>query len=584
MPGNPPAAPAREGQKRHNRQYSSPLHPRPSAKCTPAVLHVFREGYPFLIAWIARAGLPATLVKAPHPGALFQADHLQVAAQEAAAEDSSRKFFKISRLQSPDVLRGDLGARADGLQCDPPLFAGPPQLLPECRQSVPRATLSQTPLAPTLSDRHCEIKGFGTKPTTPRPLFSSSALLRLTQPVRSSSLDHLSRRGCSDRLKLLRLPFPERIPINRAAIFAVVLFAVQRVEGTPLYFCAGCLVFILIATLAFNTAGGLTRASGAYVLFYSLLVVIIGVCYKAYIGEAADRNLADPKTDIEVYVAGISTMFLAVIVSRRFSAKRAVFQSFLREQDMQAASVGCMVTGFLASSAIAILGSAAVQLERTFAQLNQLVSLGIIIGVMHEIRSSGGRRSVNLIIALAIGYQFYAYGLMGFSKQGMILPFFCWFLPVCALRYRLSWVQMGICLLGAFLLFHYLYPYAQYGRSFVNEQTTAEQRKAVVLNLISHPERTRQLAEPGGEDQPRGLDAYYNTPQGFWDRLQFISADDALVSFTDQGHVFGLYPIEAAILNAVRETPTSMVAVFSPRKCYQSPVLPDSQIERKTLE
>jgi len=39
-------------------------------------------------------------------------------------------------------------------------------------------------------------------------------------------------------------------------------------------------VFLLVATFAFNTAGGLTRTSGVYVFFYSVLVVVIGLCYK----------------------------------------------------------------------------------------------------------------------------------------------------------------------------------------------------------------------------------------------------------------------------------------------------------------
>jgi hypothetical protein len=44
---------------------------------------------------------------------------------------------------------------------------------------------------------------------------------------------------------------------------------------------------------------------------------------------------------------------------------------------------------------------------------------------------------------------------------------------------------------------------------------------------------------------------YYNTPQGFFDRLQFISTDDALVDITDKGKVFGLIPIQMAFLNVV---------------------------------
>ena len=44
---------------------------------------------------------------------------------------------------------------------------------------------------------------------------------------------------------------------------------------------------------------------------------------------------------------------------------------------------------------------------------------------------------------------------------------------------------------------------------------------------------------------------YFNTKQGFWDRLQFISVDDGLNNLTDQGRQFGLLPITASIANAV---------------------------------
>ncbi|HEY2860582.1 MAG TPA: hypothetical protein VGJ21_19340, partial [Terracidiphilus sp.] len=49
----------------------------------------------------------------------------------------------------------------------------------------------------------------------------------------------------------------------------------------------------------------------------------------------------------------------------------------------------------------------------------------------------------------------------------------------------------------------------------------------------------------------RGLNSYYDTSQGFWDRLQFVSVDDALINVTDQGKVFGLLPLKAELLNAV---------------------------------
>jgi hypothetical protein len=347
----------------------------------------------------------------------------------------------------------------------------------------------------------------------------------------------------------VRLPFPERVPLDRVAVFAGVLFAVQIFEGTALYFSVGCAAFVFIAAIAFNTAGGLTRTSGAYVFFYSTMVVIIGICYKAYLGEPADSNLVDPGTDIAVYVAGITAMLGAVIVSRRFARKAGLLQNVLKVSGMYRASVGCIVFGIFGSSLIDLLGEEGVSLQRIFLQINQLIPLGIIIGVIYEIRHSRGTRSINLPTAFAIVFYFFFLGLLGYSKQGMLTPLMCWALPVCALRYRLSGAQILSCLLGVSMIFYFLVPYAQYGRGvYQGENPSFSKRVSTALSLIEHPGDTRKkyldtLVGAGG--------GYYNSPQGFWDRLQFISVDDGLVNATDHGHVFGLWPVKACFLNAI---------------------------------
>lgn len=347
----------------------------------------------------------------------------------------------------------------------------------------------------------------------------------------------------------MRIPFPERVPIDGVALFAITLFVVQWLEGTPLYFRFGSAVFILIAALAFNTAGGLTRASGVYVFFYSTLVVIVGLCYKAFLGEPAQSNLLDPRTTIEVYVGGITAMLAAVIVSSRFRRKTGLLQHVLKESQMYRASVGCMLFGVVGASVIWLLGST--RLETAFTQLNQLIPLGILIGVMYEIRRSGGTRSINLPIVLVGIYSFWGWGLMAFSKQGMLLPLVCWLFPVCALRFRLSALQVLSVLAGVFLVFYYLVPYAQYGRSQVDETMTFDQRAAVTYKLLEHPEQTRQTYNEVESSGAGTVGEYFDTPQGFWDRLQFISIDDSIINVTDQGKVFGLFPIKAAMLNAI---------------------------------
>jgi len=346
----------------------------------------------------------------------------------------------------------------------------------------------------------------------------------------------------------VRIPFPERVPLNRVAIFAGVLFAVQRFQGTALYFSVGCVAFILIAAFAFNAAGGLTRSSGAYVFFFSLLVVIVGLGYKAYLGEPADSNLLDPQTDILAYVGSITAMLAAVLLSRRLSRKTGLMQNMLKESGMYRASIGCIVFGLAGVFIIALLGEEGASLNSAFTQINQLIPLGIIIGVMYEIRHTHGARSINLPTAFAIVYVFIIYGLFSFSKQGMLLPLVCWALPVSALRYRLTALQGCFCMFAVFVIFHYLTPYADYGRNFRSEAQTFTQHVDLSLRLLEHPEDTRQkyLDATGGYSG-----GYYNTPQGFWDRLQFISVDDGLINVTDHGHVLGLWPVKAVFLNAI---------------------------------
>lgn len=347
----------------------------------------------------------------------------------------------------------------------------------------------------------------------------------------------------------MRIPFPERIPLHGAAIFAIALAAIQWMEGTPIYFCAGCVAFILIATLAFNSSGGLTRASGAYIFFYSVLVVVIGITYKAFLGERADSNLADPIRTVQVYVAGISAMLLAAFVSRRFARKTGLLDNLLKDSQMYRSSIGCFIVGGFGSAAIGLLGSSGSQIQSIFLQLNDLIPLGVILGVIYEIRQSGGRRSMNVFVAVSMAYYFLFFGLLSFSKQGLLTPLFSYFIAAWSQRYRFSKVQALSAVLLMWVIFRYLTPFVQYGRGVVNDTTTSE-RIDMVIRLVESPEATRQenLADTS---QGRGLNSYYNHFEGFWERLQFVSVDDALINVTDQGKVFGLMPIKGEALNAI---------------------------------
>jgi hypothetical protein len=171
---------------------------------------------------------------------------------------------------------------------------------------------------------------------------------------------------------------------------------------------------------------------------------------------------------------------------------------------------------------------------------------------MYEIRKSGGTRSVNLPVLVAAGYSFGYYGILGFSKHGMLAPMVAWLLPVAALRYRLSMAQVAGGVVTAFVVFYYLVPYAQYARSNSPESPSFSGQIGSALTFLSHPQETRELylASQADIDMEEAT-YYYNTPQGFWDRLQFISVDDSLIDITDNGKVFGLSPVTATFLNVI---------------------------------
>jgi hypothetical protein len=339
----------------------------------------------------------------------------------------------------------------------------------------------------------------------------------------------------------VRLPFPDRIPLTPAFYFAGILFVIQLLQGTSGLFALGCLFFIIVSVLAFNFAGGFTKPTGSYVFFFATLTLIVGLCWKAILGEPADSKLGDPLLGIGVYLGCICSMFVAVVIARRITTKRAILKNLVTEANMQTATVGCMITGFLIFAAGLLVPSGSGSVLSALAQINQFLPLAIILGTIHTIRRSGGTQSVNLPVLLSMAFSC-ALGIYGFSKQGIITPFVCWIMAAASQNYRITRAQIVAGLLGAFFIFHYMVPYAQYGRSFRGE--SGEENLSVVISLLSDLGGVREQYLIASDDADQDfLYGYFNTPQGFLDRLQAISMDDAIMVYKQHYGFEGLSPI-----------------------------------------
>jgi hypothetical protein len=347
----------------------------------------------------------------------------------------------------------------------------------------------------------------------------------------------------------VRLPFPESIPFVPVFFFALLLCILQQVQGTNPVFSLACFAYILVATIAFNVAGGFTRTSGAYIFFNSVLGVIIGLCVKVYLDEAADSNLLTPLLTIGVYLFGMCMMLVAAYLSKKVRTKRALMGKMVTDSNMQTATVGCLVAGIFMMFAGYIIPGGNGSVLSALNQLNRFFPLAIILGVINTIRRSGGTRSINLPVVLAAGLMFSG-GVLGFSKEGMLGPFAAYLLAAASQRYRISRSQIVVGILAIIFIFQYLVPYAQYGRSFREESGAPDIQTS--LDLLSNLGYVReQYLETSADAYEERVLGYYNVSQGFFDRLQMISMDDALNHQTEQSGVFGLMPMVQSFQNVV---------------------------------
>lgn len=348
----------------------------------------------------------------------------------------------------------------------------------------------------------------------------------------------------------MRLFLPERFPLQYVAIFAALLFLFQQLEGTSLAFSIYSATFIVIAALATNAGGGLTKPSGAYVFFYAVLGVIVGLTWKAILGERADSHLLRPELTMLVFIAGAFGLLGATLLSRRFAHRPAYLSALVDDTTLQSAAIGCLVMNILIILADRFLFAYISGVLTALNQINRFDDLAIILGVTYTIRKSGGRRSLNLTVLIAGLIQFVNNGLLGFSKEGLFTPFACWIVAAAAQGYRVSRAQMLTLVATLFFLFHYMVPYSQYGRNFLTYDF--QQNVKTSLNLLSDLTATREKATRNTQwDIEDAATTFYDRSQGFFDRLQMISTDDSLIDLTELKGTYGLYPVLEDVENLV---------------------------------
>lgn len=356
----------------------------------------------------------------------------------------------------------------------------------------------------------------------------------------------------------MRLPFPTRISIQKMLIFGLLVFVAQQLEHTDIFFSVLFFAFLMLSTLAFNIAGGFSRASGTYVFWFALLTCIVGVLWKIVLAEPGDSNLVSPSATMATYVVSMVGIIGSLFISRRLTRNSRGFAHLLKADgiNLGLAALGCVLVNQLTVLGNEFLAGGSGTLMGVVNQINVFLPMAILLGTVHTIRTTGGRRSVNLVTLYA-GLTYFVFGgLLLYSKQAMFTPIVCWGVAAASQRYRLRMWQM--VLLAAFAVYSVtiLSPLSELGRALIAPGATNWDRALLTTDLLTHPLHLR--AQYDAQMAPEGVyqvasngftQSYFNSPQGLLDRLNMIQVDDRLVTFTLRGNEEGYRPFIFYFIN-----------------------------------
>lgn len=330
--------------------------------------------------------------------------------------------------------------------------------------------------------------------------------------------------------------------MNWALAFALVLAFAQVFLHTHMEYVVLHFAYVVLWVMAFNIAGGFTRASGSFIFWFGAMTVLSGSIVKLCIGEAPDTNSAMPILSMAVYTACMAIMLLAAIATTKIvgNTESIAERIMLRRRfSYHEAASGALIVCLLMFVLGFILPGGEGTIFGAISRLNLLQYMAIILGTIDAVQSSNGKRCVNWIVLVSGGLLFLN-SVQGFSKQDMFSPFVCWVVGIAFARFRLRLVHFAVC--TAFLSFVLLVmvPIAQIGRSAGRELPTAGARFALVGNMIENIGYYRQVQEIDEESRLAATSDYFGkNVGGMAERLTTWPLDDQLIAYSTRGHFIG---------------------------------------------
>ncbi len=351
----------------------------------------------------------------------------------------------------------------------------------------------------------------------------------------------------------MRLPFPIHLNMQYVLIVLVLTLYAQILNGTDPLFAAIACMAMMFSAMAFNVVGGLSSLSGVFICFLSLSTYITLIYTKIFTFEPTNKNFSQPLLTITATALADFGILIAAWLSRRFVSKQPLVRFSPRDtENLRNTAGGMIALGIILQVLISNYGinsEGTVVNGSIWAALNQLngfIPLTIILGTYYTIVTSHGTRSMNWVVVLAMIYT----GGIGFaaaSKQGMYTPLFSYFLVCAGLRYRFRAIQVVWIIIWCVFAIGFLFPWAQYARSFTRQRTLGLTLQAT-YNALRDPNTFPAMYRWYRERQVKGEEVNqvmlcYDHPHGLIDRESLICADDALINITEHSTPLGPMPL-----------------------------------------
>lgn len=340
--------------------------------------------------------------------------------------------------------------------------------------------------------------------------------------------------------KQVHLKLPERIPLRWMAIYATIIACAQILEHTNPVFAGMQALYLVIGGWVFNKVEGFNNIVGAYVFWYTLLTIPVASLVKVLINERADGRSWDAMLTMSVYLISMILLAFTAIFSRRLTKH---FTSLAQRMtppglDYGSAAIGsfCIWLAISFGGYIFPVGPGTVM--TALYQVNEFGDVAVLLAVIDAVRSSGGQRSWNWLVVLCGGSSF-LFGLIGFSKAGMMTPLVCWAIGLAYTRFRFRPLHIVVAIAITIFSFEVLYPIAQIGRFAVPAGAGPIERLEFGLAMFPHIEEYRQIQANAEAGSMATQQEYFGKNVGFAGRLTRWEGDDHLIYYSDAGHYVG---------------------------------------------